>query len=58
MPHTKNMDLFDLRMRRAALRQLLRDRSEWMSQEEIDKILDQINLLTTLIEILKKRENK
>ncbi|MCF2447749.1 hypothetical protein L0657_27590 [Dyadobacter sp. CY345] len=52
------MNLFTIRMRRAALRQLLRDRSEWMSQKEIDKILDQINLLTTLIEIMEKEENK
>jgi hypothetical protein len=51
------MDLFTLRMRRAVLRQLLRDRSEWMSQEEIDKILDQISLLTTIIKLLEKKGN-
>jgi len=28
-----------------------------MSQEEIDKLLDQINLLTELIELLEKKEN-
>ncbi len=50
------MDLFNLRMRRATLRQLLRDRSEWMSQEEIDMLLDQINLLTTVIEALEKKD--
>jgi len=48
------MDLFSIRMRRAALRQLLRDRSDWMTQQEIDTILDQINLLTTVIEMLEK----
>lgn len=51
------MDLFTLRMRRAALRQLLRDRSEFLSQEEIDKILDQINLLTTIIELSEQNKN-
>ena len=51
------MDIIALRMRRAAIRQLLRDRLDWMSQEEIDKLLDQINLLTELIELLEKKEN-
>ena len=43
-------------MRRAALRQLLRDRVDWMSQEEIDEILDRINILTALIELLEKKD--
>lgn len=51
------MDLFALRMRRAALRQLLRDRANWMSQKEIDEVLDQINLLTTIIELLEQNKN-
>ena len=49
------MDVFSLRMQRAALSQMLRDRSDDMSQEQIDEVLDQINLLTELIELLEKR---
>lgn len=49
------MDVFSLRMQRAALRQMLRDRSDDMSQEQIDEVFDQINLLTELIELLEKR---
>jgi len=37
------MNLYQLRMLRAALKQGLQDRSEWLTQQEVDKILDQIN---------------
>jgi hypothetical protein len=45
LPHHTNtigMDSFHLRMQLAALRQLLRDRQEHMTQEQIDQILDLI----------------
>jgi hypothetical protein len=48
------MDLFHLKMLLAARRQALRDMSNQMSQEEIDKLLDQIVVLTKLIEQLEK----
>ncbi|SDD83323.1 hypothetical protein SAMN04487996_102299 [Dyadobacter soli] len=48
------MNLFELKMMRAALRQALSDRSEMLSQEEIDKILDTILLLTKLIDELER----
>lgn len=44
------MDEFDLRMLRAALKQALRDRSDKLSQEEVNQILDQILKLDKQIE--------
>lgn len=49
------MDVFSLRMPPDALRQMLSDRSDDMSQEQTDEVLDQISLLTELIELLEKR---
>ena len=49
------MNIFSLRMQRAALRQILRDQSKEMTQQKIDEILDQIVLLTELIELLEKK---
>lgn len=48
------MNLFELKMMRAALRQALQDRSESLSQEDIDRILDTILLLTELIDKLER----
>ena len=44
------MDEFELRMLRAALKQALRDRSHEMSQDDIDRVLDQILKLDKQIE--------
>ncbi len=46
------MNIFELRMLRAALKQGLRDSSEWLTQAEIDNILDQIIKLTKIIDEL------
>lgn len=51
----KNMNVEQLRMRRAALRQALRDLAESLTPEQIDDLLDQINRLTEIIEILEKK---
>lgn len=49
------MDAFQFKMLRAALKQALRDRENKLTEREIDKILDQINTLTKLIEELEKK---
>ncbi|MCF0041142.1 hypothetical protein [Dyadobacter fanqingshengii] len=49
------MNVFHLRMLLAARRQLLRDMSEEMSQDQIDRILDQIAVLVKLIEQYEKK---
>ena len=46
---------FNLRMRIAALRQFLRDQSEFLAEKEIDEVLDQIDRLTKLLKKLEKR---
>jgi hypothetical protein len=46
------MNVVHLRMLLAARRQLLRDMSSEMSQDQIDKLLDQIAVLIKLIEQL------
>lgn len=48
------MDVFQFKMLRAALKQALRDQQDELTEREIDKILDQINTLTKLIEELEK----
>lgn len=48
------MTLFELKMMRAALKQALKDQSESLSREEVDKILDTILLLTELINELER----
>ena len=48
------MNIFHLRMLLAARRQILRDMSNQMSQDEIDKVLEQIAVLIKLIEQLEK----
>ncbi|SKB82412.1 hypothetical protein [Dyadobacter psychrophilus] len=49
------MNAFHLRMLLAARRQLLRDMSKQMSQDQIDRLLDQIAVLVKLIEQLEKK---
>ncbi|MCF2489454.1 hypothetical protein [Dyadobacter sp. CY347] len=49
------MNVFHLRMFLAARRQLLRDMSKEMSQDHIDRLLDQIAVLVKLIEQLEKK---
>lgn len=48
------MNLFQLKMMRAALKQALRDQANSLSTEEINKILDTILLLTELINDLER----
>ena len=50
----KEQVIFNARMQIAALRQLLRDRSEVMSEADKNLILDQILRLLKLIEELEK----
>jgi flagellin-specific chaperone FliS len=52
------MNIFQLRMLRAALRQCLRDRSDWLTENEIDKILDQISKLTKIIDELDRKDKR
>lgn len=49
------MNLFELRMLRAALKQALRDQSEMLTPRQIDEILEQISRLTKVIDKLEKR---
>lgn len=49
------MNVFHLRMLLAARRQLLRDMSEEMSQDQINRLLDQIAVLVKLIEQYEKK---
>lgn len=49
--------IFNARMKLAALRQFLRDRSQDLTEDEIDEILDEISKLTELIEILEKNKS-
>ena len=51
-----NQTAFHFRMQLAALRQYLRDNSENMEQEQIDRVLDQINRLTDLLEIIESNK--
>ncbi|GAB2780251.1 hypothetical protein GCM10027275_24740 [Rhabdobacter roseus] len=51
------MNLFQLKMLRAALRQSLRDQSEVLTEEEINQILDQISTLTKLIQRLEEKKD-
>lgn len=51
----KEQLIFNIRMQLAALRQLLRDRSEVMTNEEKDLILDQIIKLTNLLNELEQK---
>lgn len=53
-----NQIVFHLRMQLAALRQYLRDNSDNMEQEQIDKVLDQINRLMDLLAIIESDTNK
>ncbi|WP_148562501.1 hypothetical protein [Spirosoma radiotolerans] len=50
----KQQQIFDLSMQRAALRQYLRDNSDNMTESEINRVLDRINLLSKVIEALEK----
>jgi hypothetical protein len=49
------MDVFQLRMVKAALQQALRDRLDWLTQKEVDEILDQISTLAKIIEELERK---
>ncbi|WP_211221701.1 hypothetical protein [Spirosoma panaciterrae] len=51
----KEQLIFNIRMQLAALRQLLRDRSSEMTEEEKNLILDQIIKLTSLLTELEKK---
>ena len=51
----KEQLIFNIRMQLAALRQLLRDRSEEMTESEKNLILDQIIKLTNLLNELEKK---
>lgn len=53
-----NQTAFHFRMQLASLRQYLRDNSENMEQEQIDKVLDQINRLTDLLIIIESDNDK
>lgn len=55
--HIRKMNLFQLKMLRAALRQSLRDQSEVLTEEEINQILDQISTLTKLIQRLEEKKD-
>ena len=50
------MNLSQLRLLPAALKQGLKDRSEWLTQQEIDKILDQIIKLTKINDELEQKK--
>ena len=50
----KQQQIFDLGMQRAALRQYLRDNSVNMTESEINRVLDRINLISKVIEALEK----
>lgn len=50
------MTIFHLRMLLAARRQILRDMSHQMSEDEVNKLLDQIVVLTKLIEELENKK--
>ncbi len=47
--------LFNLKMRIAALKQFLRDRSEHLAEKEIEEVLDQIDRLIKLLGKLEKK---
>ncbi len=49
------MNLFELRMLRAAFKQMLRDQAEKMTIHEMDKILDHISRLTKVINELERK---
>ncbi|PSL30120.1 hypothetical protein CLV60_10462 [Dyadobacter jiangsuensis] len=51
------MNLFELRMLRAALKQMLRDQADNMTAEEIDQILDHISRLTKVIDEMERNIN-
>lgn len=48
----------NVRMKLAALRQFLRDRSEYLTETERDEILDEMNKYLTLIEEIEKLEKR
>jgi hypothetical protein len=52
------MEIFHLRMLIAARRQALRDCSDTMTQKQIDEILDQITMLTKLLEDLEDKRKR
>lgn len=52
------MNIFELRMLRAALKQGLRDGSRWLTHAEIDSILDQIIKLTKIINELEGKDKR
>ncbi len=47
---------FNLQMKNAALRQFLRDRSEELTEDERDEILDELNRNLAIIKELEKLE--
>lgn len=50
----KQQLIINLRMQLATLRQLLRDASETMTEQEINTVLDRISLILKVLESLEK----